>query len=122
MIRRYGKIPQILCYPDELNQVWTNLIHNALQAMDFKGCLEIGASLNENWVVIQFSDNGPGIPEEIKNRIFDPFFTTKPMGEGSGLGLDISKKIIEKHQGYFTVESEPGKTMFSVSIPIGNQS
>ena len=116
--KHYQELPQVMCYPDELNQVWTNLIHNALQSMAYKGRLEIEVSQVEEQAVIKFTDNGPGIPEEIKKRIFDPFFTTKPTGEGSGLGLDISKKIIEKHQGSINVESEPGRTMFRVSIPI----
>jgi predicted ATPase/signal transduction histidine kinase/tRNA A-37 threonylcarbamoyl transferase component Bud32 len=116
----YQEIPEILCYPDELNQVWTNLIHNALQAMDNKGILEIMVSESENHILVQITDFGQGIPDEIKPRIFEPFFTTKPAGEGSGLGLDIVKKIIDKHHGRIEVESQPGKTTFSVFLPIGN--
>ena len=114
----YANVPAILCYPEELNQVWTNLIHNAIQAMNNKGRLEIAVIEQNNHIVVQITDSGCGIPPEIKARIFDPFFTTKPAGEGSGLGLDIVKKIIDKHQGKIEVESQPGQTMFSVWLPV----
>ncbi|NEP62200.1 MAG: response regulator [Symploca sp. SIO2G7] len=116
--KNYGKIPVIPCYPDELNQVWTNLIHNALQAMDNRGTLTIDVTQVDQQVKISITDSGCGIPEEIKLKIFKPFFTTKPLGEGSGLGLDIVKKIIDKHSGQITVESQPGQTTFHVFIPI----
>jgi signal transduction histidine kinase len=116
--RHYEEIPPISCHPDELNQVWTNLIHNALQAMENKGRLDLSVFRQNGQVVIAISDTGPGIPEEIRHRIFEPFFTTKAAGEGSGLGLDISKKIIEKHQGSIDVESQPGKTTFRVILPV----
>jgi len=116
---QYDNLPIIACYFDELNQVWTNLIHNALQAMDNKGKLTIRAILEENQIVIRVSDTGKGIPEEIRTKIFEPFFTTKPVGEGSGLGLDIVKKIIEKHKGTIAVDSEVDKgTTFTISLPI----
>ncbi len=118
VIKNYAQLPLVFCYPDELNQVWTNLVHNALQAMDYRGTLKIDAYQEDNNIVISFTDSGVGIPEEIKPKIFEPFFTTKPAGEGSGLGLDIVKKIIEKHQGKITVQSQPGKTIFTVYIPI----
>jgi len=127
VIRHYEEIPDILCYPDELNQVWTNLIHNAIQAMENQGTLEIAVyptlspspkGEGQGGVVVQIADSGCGILEEIQERIFEPFFTTKPAGEGSGLGLDIVRKIIDKHQGSIKVESQPGKTTFSVSLPI----
>jgi two-component system NtrC family sensor kinase len=108
----------VFCYPDELNQVWTNLIHNALQAMDYKGILTINATQQDTKVIITITDTGKGIPREIQDKIFEPFFTTKPTGEGSGLGLDIVQKIIEKHEGEIEVESMPGKTTFTVSLPI----
>jgi signal transduction histidine kinase len=98
--------------------VWTNLIHNALQAMDNRGTLTIDVTPENQQAKISITDSGCGIPEEIQGKIFEPFFTTKPAGEGSGLGLDIVKKIIEKHLGYMTVESQPGRTTFSVFIPI----
>ncbi len=119
VIRNYEKdLPEILCYPDELNQVWTNLIHNALQAMGNKGILTINANQQDSWMRVSITDSGAGIAPEIMSRIFEPFFTTKPPGEGSGLGLDIVRKIVEKHQGKIEVESVPGKTTFTVSIPI----
>ncbi|MDM8524136.1 ATP-binding protein [Desulfococcaceae bacterium HSG8] len=117
LAKDYQDIPPILCYPDELNQVWTNLIHNALHAMDYKGLLEIQIAQEEEYIVVSVTDNGPGIPEKIRGKIFDPFFTTKPAGEGSGLGLDISKKIIEKHQGKIQFESKPMRTTFRVLLP-----
>ena len=114
----YQEIPEILCYPDELNQVWTNLIHNAIQAMNNQGQLDIMVFSQAEQVVVQITDSGVGIPDEIKDRIFEPFFTTKGAGEGSGLGLDIVKKIINKHNGNIMVESQPGKTTFSIALPI----
>ncbi|MEG3917890.1 AAA family ATPase [Microcoleus sp. T3_A4] len=118
VIKNYAEIPPILCYPDELNQVWTNLIHNALQAMDYRGTLTIELTAQDDQAKISISDSGQGIPEEIKGKIFDPFFTTKPAGEGSGLGLDIVKKIVDKHQGKIEVESIPDKTTFNVFLPM----
>ena len=118
VIRNYAELPPVLCYPDELNQVWTNLLHNALQAMDYQGTLTIDVMPIDQQAKISITDSGSGIPEEIKSKIFEPFFTTKPPGEGSGLGLDIVKKIIEKHHGKITVESQPGQTTFNVFIPI----
>jgi signal transduction histidine kinase len=116
--RDYQLLSPILCYPDELMQVWTNLMHNAIQAMEGKGKLEILVSERDNHVVVQFTDSGCGIPPEIQGRIFEPFFTTKPTGEGSGLGLDIVNKIVEKHEGRIECESQPGKTTFRVWLPI----
>lgn len=114
----YQPLPTIECYPDELNQVWNNLVHNAIQAMQGKGNLEIITRLiNPNQIQIQVIDSGSGIPDDILPRIFEPFFTTKPIGEGSGLGLDIVKKIIDKHQGEITVISQPGRTCFTVLLP-----
>jgi predicted ATPase/signal transduction histidine kinase/tRNA A-37 threonylcarbamoyl transferase component Bud32 len=118
IITHYEEVPNILCYPDELNQVWTNLIHNAIQAMDNQGTLEITVLEQNPHIVVNMTDHGKGIPDDIKPRIFEPFFTTKPAGEGSGLGLDIVQKIINKHQGTIEVESQPGKTTFSVFLPI----
>ena len=118
VIRNYAPdLPAIPCYPDELNQVWTNLIHNAIQAMAEKGTLTIEVSDIDNWITVIIRDSGPGIPPEIIPDIFNPFFTTKPAGEGSGLGLNIVKKIIEKHQGTIEVKSAPGQTTFTVSLP-----
>jgi len=115
--KSYSQIPNILCYPEELNQVWTNLIHNAIQAMHYQGKLTIHVAEQDDHIVVQITDSGCGIPPAIQAQIFQPFFTTKPMGEGSGLGLDIVRKIVEKHRGTITVESEPGQTTFTVSLP-----
>jgi C4-dicarboxylate-specific signal transduction histidine kinase len=121
VIKNYAThLPSMLCYPDELNQVWTNLLHNALQAMENKGVLKIDVNHQENSVSVRITDSGKGIPPEILPRIFEPFFTTKPPGEGSGLGLDIVQKIIDKHQGQMQVESIPGKTTFTVLLPVQN--
>lgn len=118
IIKNYSAIPKILCNPDELNQVWSNIINNALQAMNYKGKLEIKIFQKENNVIIQFIDDGIGIPDKIKEKIFLPFFTTKPQGEGTGLGLDIVKKIITNHSGDIKFESITGQTIFNVVLPI----
>ncbi len=119
VIRNYeDSLPPILCYPDELNQVWTNLIHNALQAMEYHGTLTLEVKRQNGNLRVSVTDSGKGISAEIMPKIFQPFFTTKAAGEGSGLGLDIVKKIIEKHQGNIEVESVPGKTTFTVSLPL----
>ena len=118
LVRQYENLPPLRCLPDELNQVWTNLIHNALQAMNYQGTLTISLRRVDNDAVLTVGDTGCGIPEAIRHRIFDPFFTTKPIGEGSGLGLDIVKKIVDKHRGRIDVHSEVGVgTSFVVSLP-----
>jgi two-component system, NtrC family, sensor kinase len=124
--RHYADLPAILCYPDELCQIWTNLLQNAIQAMNCKGAIALHTEQQPSnrpehsgdCVVIRIIDNGPGIPPDIMPRIFEPFFTTKPIGEGSGLGLDLSKKIIKKHDGWIEVHSEPGNTEFQVWLPM----
>ncbi|MDM8568971.1 ATP-binding protein [Thiotrichales bacterium HSG1] len=116
IIRDYSELPDVICYPDKLCQVWANLIHNALQAMDYKGELQIEARLQDSNICVNISDNGIGIPTDIQAKIFEPYFTTK--STGNGLGLDIVKHIIDKHDGMITVVSKPGQTLFSVSIPI----
>ncbi|NUM42413.1 MAG: GHKL domain-containing protein [Leptospiraceae bacterium] len=118
IIRRFESVPPIACYRDELSQVWTNLLHNSLQAMNNQGKIEIEVLKFNEYIQVNMIDNGPGIPQEIIGKIFDPFFTTKKKGEGSGLGLDISRKIIEKHKGNIQVNSKPGRTAFSIQIPI----
>ena len=121
VVRNYPEgLPLIPCYADELNQVWTNLIHNALQAMDNRGTLTIDIGCQDDRLQVGITDSGTGIPPEIQAKIFDPFFTTKPPGEGSGLGLDIVQKIVTKHDGTIAVESVPGKTTFTVSLPLDN--
>ncbi len=142
--KHYEDTPAILCYPDQLNQVWTNLIHNALQAMNNRGKLEIRVYLdvfpaitsaaasekatlplsgNETRrklqaVVVAVTDSGPGIPEDIRPRIFEPFFTTKPAGEGSGLGLGIVQQIVDAHKGQIDFDSIPGQTTFRIWLPV----
>jgi signal transduction histidine kinase len=116
----YGNLPGIRCYPEQLNQVWANLIQNAIQAMGSQGKLEITGTRHQNFIRVQITDSGRGIPIEIQDQIFDPFFTTKAAGVGTGLGLDISRQIIEQHQGHIEVESQPGRTSFTVWIPIDN--
>jgi len=123
LVRRYEELPPVRCLPDELNQVWTNLVHNALQAMDHKGTLTVGLHREGDDVLVSIADTGCGIPEEIRGRIFDAFFTTKAAGEGTGLGLDIVRKIIDKHQGRIEVDSEVGRgTTFTVRLPISGAS
>jgi signal transduction histidine kinase len=112
-------LPPIPCYPAELNQVWTNLIDNAVSAMDGHGTLTVRTARDDDRVLVEIIDTGPGIPREIQSRIFEPFFTTKPVGEGTGLGLDISYRIVvNRHHGDLRVESEPGNTRFQVRLPI----
>jgi signal transduction histidine kinase len=119
LVRYYeDSLPTILCYPDELNQVWANLVHNALQGMNNKGTLTINANRQDTRLLVSITDSGKGIPLEIQSKIFEPFFTTKAIGEGSGLGLHIVKKIIDKHSGTIEVESIPGRTTLTVSLPI----
>ena len=117
VLRHYQDIPKIWCYPDELIQVWTNIIHNSIQAMKNVGTLIIATFEENNGVRVEISDSGSGIPQDIQNKIFEPFFTTKPTGEGSGLGLHISQKIIDKHQGNIVLDSKPGQTNFSIWLP-----
>jgi signal transduction histidine kinase len=112
-------LPRIPGYPAELNQVWTNLVENARDAMAGSGTLTIRTYREDACAVVEFEDTGPGIPPEIKNRIFEPFFTTKPLGQGTGLGLDVSfRVIVNRHHGDLRVESEPGRTLFRVALPM----
>jgi len=120
--RNYENVPKILCYADELNQVWTNLLHNAIHAMDLKGVLTIDIYSKNQHLIVNIKDTGKGIPSEICDKIFNPFFTTKAAGEGSGLGLHIVKNIITKHQGTITLKSEIDKgSCFTVILPINNE-
>ena len=120
VVKDYDRgVPQIPAYAGELNQVWTNLIDNAVSAMDGSGVLTVRTGMDRDQVFVEFGDTGPGVPPEIRNRIFEPFFTTKPVGEGTGLGLDISWRIVvNKHHGDIAVESVPGDTRFRVRLPI----
>ena len=120
VVKQYDKtLPKIPAYAAELNQVWTNLIENAAQAMDGEGTLTIRTARDEDRVLVEIGDTGPGIPPDIQKRIFEPFFTTKAVGEGTGLGLDIAWRIVvNKHHGDLGVESVPGDTRFQVRLPI----
>ncbi|MEU1404596.1 ATP-binding protein [Streptomyces sp. NPDC005728] len=123
VVKEYDRtLPQIPGYPAELNQVWTNLIDNAVSAINSasgEGTLTVRTALDHERLLVEFRDTGPGIPPEIRSRIFDPFFTTKPVGEGTGLGLDISWRIVvNKHHGTLQVESVPGDTRFQVLLPL----
>ncbi|TGM81024.1 GAF domain-containing sensor histidine kinase [Leptospira bouyouniensis] len=118
LVKEYEDVPYIEGYPEELLHLWTNLIYNALQAMSFHGKLSIQTKTEGNKVLVLVEDNGSGIPETIQHRIFEPFFTTKPLGEGSGLGLDICRKIVDRHFGSITFQSIPGKTIFAIELPI----
>ncbi|NEQ75916.1 MAG: GHKL domain-containing protein [Okeania sp. SIO2C9] len=120
VIRDYQEIPDIWGYTDELIQVWTNLVHNAIQAMESGGTLTIATHKQENGIQVNIKDTGAGIPPEVQSKIFDAFFTTKSAGEGSGLGLHICQKIINKHQGNIRVDSKPGYTLFCIELPISS--
>ena len=145
VIKHYDQIPPIYCFPDELNQIWTNLIHNSIQAMQGNGIIQIEIKLvstpdlnnlqspisipykveedtlekysYNQYLSITIEDNGPGIPPEIQKKIFEPFFTTKKAGEGSGLGLHIIQKILSKHKGYLELHSIPARTRFTIYLP-----
>jgi signal transduction histidine kinase len=120
VVKDYDRtLPPIPAYAGELNQVWTNLIDNAVDAMDGGGTLSVRTAREGECVLVEFGDTGPGVPDEIQNRIFEPFFTTKPVGKGTGLGLDISYRIVvNKHHGDLRVTSRPGDTRFKVLLPI----
>ncbi|MEO7961312.1 MAG: ATP-binding protein [Ginsengibacter sp.] len=113
-------LPPVKAFVGELNQVWTNLIDNAIDAMEVNanGLLEIKTSREKNDVIVSITDNGPGIPQDIKDKIFDPFFTTKEIGKGTGLGLDVVSRIVRQHQGIIKADSVPGKTTFTICLPI----
>ncbi len=112
-------LPLIPAHPAELNQVWTNLIDNAVQAMNGAGTLTVRTYREDDHLVVSIGDTGPGVPEELRKRVFEPFFTTKPVGEGTGLGLDISYRIVVNgHGGDITLTSQPGDTRFQVRLPL----
>jgi PAS domain S-box-containing protein len=120
VVKEYAEdLPVIQAFASELNQVWTNIIDNAVDAMDGKGTLTVRARWEDPWVVVEIEDDGRGIPEETQSKIFDPFFTTKGPGEGTGLGLNISRNlIVKKHHGQISVKSKPGSTCFAVRLPL----
>ena len=111
-------LPKVQGYGSELNQVWLNLIDNALDAVAESGRVDVGANRSGANVVVRVVDNGPGIPDDISKRIFDPFFTTKAIGQGTGLGLDIVRRLVQRHNGVIEVDSRPGRTEFRVSLPV----
>src|SRR5579863_514738 len=119
--RDYQKIPLLVnSFGSELNQVWTNLIDNAIDAMRGKGELHVRTYRDDNCVVVEIADNGPGISPEVQPHIFEPFFTTKGVGEGTGLGLDTVQRIVKKHRGNIQVNSKPGDTRFQVWLPLAD--
>lgn len=113
-------LPPVKAYIGELNQVWTNIIDNAIDAMEVNGNgeLQITTKRDNTCVEVSIADNGPGIPENIQNRIFEPFFTTKQIGKGTGLGLDVVRRIVDQHGGSLKIDSHPGRTAFTISFPI----
>src|ERR1700689_857817 len=117
--RDYQKIPLLVnSFGSELNQVWTNIIDNAIDAMGAKGELRVRTYRDDGCVVVEIGDNGPGISDEVKTHIFEPFFTTKGVGEGTGLGLDTVQRIVKKHRGNIQLTSKPGDTRFQVWLPL----
>jgi signal transduction histidine kinase len=119
VVREYDRtLPQIVAYPGELNQVWTNLIDNAIDAMSDGGTLTVRTRADDDRLAVEISDTGPGVPAEIRSRVFEPFFTTKDIGKGTGLGLDIAWRIVVgRHGGEMSLDSEPGDTRFVVELP-----
>ena len=111
-------LPHVSAYGSELNQVWTALIENALDALGNQGRLRVTCRLEADMILVEIWDTGPGIPPELQERIFEPFFTTKPPGQGLGLGLDNAMRIVRKHRGHLSVKSEPGSTCFRVRLPL----
>jgi signal transduction histidine kinase len=120
VVKEYDRsLPKVPAYAGELNQVWTNLIHNALDAMAGEGTLTLRTGVDGDCALVEIADTGPGIPEELRRRVFEPFFTTKPVGQGTGLGLDVSWRIVVKrHGGDLRVTSTPGDTRFQVLLPL----
>jgi signal transduction histidine kinase len=121
--REYQKIPLLVnSYGSELNQVWTNIIDNAIDAMGGKGELRVRTYRSDDCVVVEIGDNGPGISPEVQAHMFEPFFTTKGVGEGTGLGLDTVQRIVKKHRGTIYVDSKPGDTRFQIFLPLVEES
>jgi signal transduction histidine kinase len=113
-------LPSARAYGGELNQIWMNLIENALDAVSYGGAITIRVRKELDQIIVRVIDNGHGIPEDIKGRIFDPFFTTKPVGDGTGMGLDIVRRLVFKQNGEVDVQSEPGHTEFRIALPVAN--
>ena len=123
LVRAYDRsVPRIMAYGSELNQVWTNLIDNAVHAVNGTGKICVGTFLEGDQVMVEIVDNGPGIPPEVQSHLFEPFFTTKPIGSGTGLGLIISNRIVaDRHGGEIEFESRPGETRFKVRLPLSRK-
>jgi signal transduction histidine kinase len=112
-------LPHVPAYAAELNQVWTNLIENAIDAVAGDGTITIRTALDGDFALVEVIDTGPGVPEELRRRVFEPFFTTKGVGQGTGLGLDVSwRVVVNRHGGDLRVVSEPGDTHFQVRLPL----
>jgi signal transduction histidine kinase len=131
IIKNYGKLPPVECYAGQLNQVFMNILTNAIDALEMETnhlkypkqtpVIIITTACKKGEIFINIKDNGPGMTEEVKHRLFDPFFTTKPVGAGTGLGMSISYQIIEKHNGQLECISSPGKgAEFSIKVPVKN--
>ena len=121
--RDYQKVPLLVnSFGSELSQVWTNLIDNAVDAMNGNGELRVRTYRDDSCVVVEIGDNGPGIPADVEAHMFEPFFTTKAVGQGTGLGLDTVQRIVKKHRGNIQVSSEPGDTRFQVWLPLSDAS
>jgi signal transduction histidine kinase len=120
VVREYGaEVPAVEAYAGELNRVWTNLIDNAVDAMDGTGTLRVATHADGDGVVVEITDTGPGMPPEVADRAFEAFYTTKDVGKGTGLGLDIARRIVEdRHGGTITIDSRPGATVLRVRIPV----
>lgn len=118
--RDYQPVLLVNSFGSELNQVWTNLIDNAIDAMHGKGELRVRTYRDDSCAVVEIADNGPGISDEVRPHIFEPFFTTKGVGEGTGLGLDTVQRIVKKHRGNIEVISQPGDTRFQVWLPLAD--
>jgi len=118
-VREYGAdVPRIEAYAGELNQVWTNLIDNAVDAMDGTGTLRVAAFAEGDGVVVEIGDTGPGMPPAVAARAFEAFYTTKDVGKGTGLGLDIARRVVvERHGGTIAIDSRPGETVVRVHLP-----
>jgi signal transduction histidine kinase len=111
------ELPRVLGFGGELNQVWANLVDNALDAIADGGHVTVAARAEGTQVTVRVTDDGPGIPADVRSRVFDPFFTTKPVGQGTGLGLDIVRRLLDRNGGSIDLESEPGRTEFWVTLP-----
>jgi signal transduction histidine kinase len=119
--REYADLPPVPCYPAQLGQAFLNLIHNAVQAIERRGVIQVRTMVRPGGVVVEVQDDGCGMPPEVAGRIFESFFTTKPRGIGTGLGLKITKRIVDRHGGTLSVRTAPGQgSTFRVELPIGS--